>query len=97
MVRGGTVLDANQAEVVEPLERRRGVNARTFDRDDAGLLEARDRRIDLSGPPTERSVYPLAFTATDPPHNLQYDQIFCTLHRSEGISCLDAAQSNAES
>lgn len=43
--------DANQAQVVQPPECRRGVDARTSDRDDAGLLEARDRRIDLSGWP----------------------------------------------
>jgi hypothetical protein len=43
--------DANEAQVVQSLECWRGVDARAFDRDDAGLLQARDRLIDLSPRP----------------------------------------------
>jgi hypothetical protein len=43
--------DADQTQVVQPPECRRGVDVRAFDRDDSGLLEDRDGRIDVSGRP----------------------------------------------
>jgi hypothetical protein len=67
------------------------MDARTFDRDDASALEARDRRIDFGRRAAECSIHPLALSAVNPPHNLQDDQIFCALHRSESASCLDLA------
>jgi hypothetical protein len=60
------------------------MDARTFDRDDAGLLEARDRRIDFSGSAAQCTVHALSLTAADTPHNLQNHQILCALHWSEG-------------
>jgi hypothetical protein len=43
--------DADQAQVVQPPECWRGVDMRAFDRDDSGLFEDRDCRIDVSGRP----------------------------------------------
>ena len=84
--------DADQAQLVQPLECRRRVDARAFDLDDAGLLEARDRRIDVSRRPIlERSVHTVSLAAANPPHNLQDNQIFCALHWSEAVSYLLAA------
>jgi hypothetical protein len=64
------------------------MDARTFDRDDASVLEALDRRIDFGRRSAECSIHPLALAAPCPPHNLQDDQILCALHRGEGVSCL---------
>ncbi len=62
------------------------MDARAFDRDDAGLFEARDGRINVSGRTAERPVHALPLATTDTPHNLQDDQILCVLHRGEGVS-----------
>jgi hypothetical protein len=78
--------DADQTQVVQSLEGRRCVNARAFDRDDSGLLQARDRRIDVSGRATECPIHSLPLATADAPHNFQNDQIFRVMHLREGIS-----------
>jgi hypothetical protein len=73
--------DADQAELVQTLERRRGVHARTFDDDEPGSLEAHDRGIEIGLLVIPQSmVHALALSSASSSQDIQDHQVFCALH-----------------